>query len=188
MAYMSEDQAKMMRFMPWVLCPLTFLVTMNMAGSVQLFLAATAVLQYIQTTLWHNPIIRSSIGLPPLEEVVGNPTPMKPLNSPFSNMASGVHYEPPRTITTTATETDQQRKKVDTNPFDYFKNIKKSIDAAKSGAGGYLDKYKAKTAAQNEKKSAADFEQRRIQEEKEKYWARRESQQFKRQQKKQERK
>lgn len=187
--FMSEDQAKMMQFLPWVLCPLGFLVTMNLAASVQLFLGATAILQYIQTVVWHIPIVRSACGLPPLEDTIENAKFKKPRTSPFSNMnqqgtPNGVHYEPPRTISTTASEVGQETKKSSTNPLDYFKNITKSMQAAKSGAGGYIDKYKVKTAARNEKQTAADYEKRRVREENEKYWARREDKEFKRQQKK----
>ncbi|KAK7749661.1 hypothetical protein SLS53_000239 [Cytospora paraplurivora] len=178
--FMSPQQAKLMRVVPWVIGPISFFVTWKMAASVQLFFATTALLQYVQTTLWHVPAIRRACGLPSLEEVQAaaksapSPFPAGPRVSPVARATankSGLQYEAPRTVNTTATEAAASTKPAgedSDNPIEAFKGFWASTMEK-------LDKRKATSNATKEKNEAAKYEQRRVREENEQYLRRREA-------------
>ncbi|KUI71493.1 Mitochondrial inner membrane protein OXA1 [Cytospora mali] len=172
--FMSPQQAKIMGFVPWILGPISFFVTWKMTASVQLFFATTALLQYVQTTLWHVPAIRRACGLPTLEEVQQAaktaPSPFGAAGaSPFvkASAKSGMQYQAPRTVNTTATESGAAGKP-DDNP----------IEALRDTWAGVMDKWEKRKESKNmnsEKQDATNYEKKRIREEHEKYLRRREA-------------
>lgn len=153
-----------MKVTPFILGPLGFIITWKMAAAVQLYFAATAILQFAQTTFFHVPWIRKVSGLPPLEEMKHNAS--GPRVSPFSNPASpgGMQYQAPRTINTTATESTSGSE----NPIDAFKG-------AWAGIQDKLKKRSETNAQKSTKKEADQYEKKRIQEEHEQYLRRREA-------------
>ncbi|KAI3393080.1 hypothetical protein diail_4751 [Diaporthe ilicicola] len=165
--FMNPQQAAFMKVVPWVLGPLGFFITWKLAATVQIFFAATAILQFIQTTFFHVGWIRNICGLPPLDEMRHNASggPAGPGPSPSSSNRGGMQYQAPRTIDTTARETT--KSDVDSNnPIKVFQ-----------GAWtGLQDKLKERTKAssqKNTKKEAAEYEKKRVQEEHEQYLRRR---------------
>ncbi|PSR77509.1 60Kd inner membrane protein-domain-containing protein [Coniella lustricola] len=206
--FMSTDQARMMSKVPWVIGPIGILVTLNMASSVQLYLAAAAMLQYIQTLLWHIPLLRRLCGLPPLDEMVVNPNYQKSSSSSSSSSnfystssKGGAQYQAPRTIDTTATIIDsngasqqsprsrpqqqqapqQSQNPKFENPLDFIRDMRKKVTEAVADV-------QSKTGGKNEKKASDNYERRRLKEEAEKYWARIEEQKWRMEQKKRSRK
>lgn len=161
--FMAKEQATFMKFMPFILGPITFIVTLNFPAAVQIYFATAAILQYVQTTIWHIPAVRSLCGLPPLETTIINPEYQKSPASPFANR-QGI-YQAPRTVNTTATEqkADEEQKGM-TSPFAMFRDARKQV-------GESLSSFK-RTAAQVEKDAAVRFEKRRIQEDHDRYVAR----------------
>lgn len=154
-----------MRVVPYILGPLGFFITWKMGAAVQLYFAATAILQFLQTTFFHVAWIRKAAGLPPLEEMKQNASggPAGPRVSPFANRG-GIQYQAPRTINTTATENTPESD----NP----------ITAVKGAWAGIQDKLKKRSevsAQRNIKRDADLFEEKRIQEEHEQYLRRREA-------------
>lgn len=154
-----------MRVTPFVLGPLGFFITFKMGAAVQLYFAATALLQYAQTTFFHISWIRKAAGLPPLEEMKQNGPggPGGPRVSPFSNRG-GMQYQAPRTINTTATESTPESD----NPIEAFKG-------AWAGLKEKLDKRRENSAQQNVKKEAEEYQKKRIQQEHEQFLRRREA-------------
>ncbi|CAN8095873.1 unnamed protein product [Discula destructiva] len=116
--FMNQEQAAMGKIIPWVVGPLSIIITLNFPSSVQLYFAAAAGLQYVQTTLWHIPVVRSLMGLPPLEllnpdfdrkSAAGARRASHFVNNNNNNnnnnsRGSGPTYQAPRTVKTTATE------------------------------------------------------------------------------------
>lgn len=174
MPFMSPQQAKIMRMVPWILGPVSFFVTWKMAASVQLFFAATAFLQYVQTTLWHIPAVRRVCGLPPLEEVMQTarkaPSPFaagaraSPVIRPSAANKAGVQYQAPRTVKTTATEA----KPDSDNPIEALRDSWASVKEK-------MNKRSSNKSLNNERTDAADYEKRRLREEHEQYLKRREA-------------
>ncbi|KAK2602305.1 hypothetical protein N8I77_008851 [Diaporthe amygdali] len=165
--YMNPQQAAFMRVMPWILGPLGFFITWKMAASVQVFFAATAILQFAQTTFFHIGWIRKVCGLPPLEEMKQSTSggPTMPRISPISSRSA--QYQAPRTINTTATEKVESNTDSD-NP----------IHAVKGAWAGIQDKLKKRSesnAQKNTQKEAAQYEKKRLQEEHEQFLRRREA-------------
>lgn len=174
MPYMPENQAKIMRVLPWVLGPIGTLVTMKWAAIVQLYLAVAAILQYAQTALWFQPAMRRWLGLPPLVPV--DPRLGQPRVSPFSNVRSnnnnssgGVQYQAPRTINTTASEASTQKpvgpsEQDGVNPFAYFKNMANNVQSsfkdAKGTVTGKVGDYTQSTAAKKKQAQRADYQKR----------------------------
>lgn len=171
---MSPQQATIMKFVPWFLGPVSFFVTWKMAASVQLFFATTALLQYVQTTLWHVPSIRRICGLPPLEEMMAA---AKSAPSPFASgprihpakAAGGIQYQAPRTVNTTATSTTAGAAAADSdNP----------IAAARESWASVKEKWDKRNATKDinsGKAEATDYEKKRLREENEQYLKRREA-------------
>lgn len=187
---MAEEQAKMMRIIPWVLGPLGILVTMNMAASVQLYLAMTAILQYFQTSLFHMAWVRRACGLPPLETLIENPKYQQQQRhrSPFSNRADfsqGVRYEAPRTIGTTATEGGAANSN---NPFEYFKGIVGKMREAKGGMTDKIVDWRDKQQVKKETRKKLDWESKRFKADNDSYMRRREQHLKQQQQQQQQRK
>lgn len=179
---MSPQQAQIMKVVPWVLGPISFFVTWKMVASVQLFFATTALLQYVQTTLWHLPAVRRACGLPSLEEVSqlsrNAPSPFAAAgpgaggssSSPFAKAGAakgGIQYQAPRTVSTTATEGAAQ-KPDSSNPWEAAKDSWASLKEK-------MDKRAAGNSIKNEKSEAAKYEKKRLQEEHEQYLKRREA-------------
>lgn len=162
---MNPQQAAFMRVTPWILGPLGFFITWKMGAAVQLYFAATAILQFAQTTFFHVAWIRKAAGLPPLEEMKQNASaaPTGPRVSPFANRG-GMQYQAPRTINTTATESTPESD----NPIEAFKG-------AWAGIQDKLKKRSETSAQKNIQKDAAQYEKKRIQEEHEQYLRRREA-------------
>lgn len=158
---MNPQQAAFMKVTPFILGPLGFIITWKMAAAVQLYFAATALLQFAQTTFFHVPWIRKISGLPALEEMKANAS--GPRVSPFSK-PGGMQYQAPRTINTTATESTSDSE----NPIDAFKG-------AWAGIQDKLKKRSETSAQKNTKKEADQYEKKRIQEEHEQYLRRREA-------------
>ncbi|POS77124.1 oxidase assembly protein 1 [Diaporthe helianthi] len=156
--YMNPQQASLMKVLPFILGPLGFVITYKMAAAVQLFFAATAILQYLQTTFFHIGWIRKAAGLPPLEDLKNNAS-----GGPFPN-PGGMQYQAPRTIRTTATET----KSTTDNPIEAFKD-------AWSGLQNKMKQRKETNAQKTAQKTAADYEKKRIQQEHEQFLKRREA-------------
>lgn len=154
-----------MKVTPFILGPLGFIITWKMAAAVQLYFAATAILQFAQTTFFHVSWIRKASGLPPLEEMKENASggPAGPTASPFANRG-GMQYQAPRTINTTATETTSESE----NPIDAFKG-------AWAGLQDKLKKRSETNAQKNTKRDSEEYEKKRIQEEHEQYLRRREA-------------
>jgi hypothetical protein len=171
---MSPQQAKIMRMAPWILGPVSFFVTWKMAASVQLFFAATALLQYVQTTLWHIPAVRRACGLPPLDEVMqaarNAPSPFSagprasPVVKPSAANKTGVQYQAPRTVKTTATEARPDSD----NPIEALRDSWASVKEK-------MNKRSSNKSLNNEKTDAANYEKRRLREEHEQYLKRREA-------------
>ncbi|KAI7780976.1 hypothetical protein LA080_015319 [Diaporthe eres] len=162
--YMNPQQAAFMKVTPWILGPLGFFITYKMGAAVQLYFAATAILQFAQTTFFHVTWIRKAAGLPPLEEMKQNASggPAGPRISPFANRG-GNQYQAPRTINTTATESTSDSD----NPIQAFKG-------AWAGIQDKLKKRNETSAQKNTKRDADQYEKKRIQEEHEQYLRRRE--------------
>lgn len=170
-----------MKWLPWVLGPVGIAVTMNMAATVQLYLAVMAIGQYLQTTLWQIPVVRRLCGLPSLEQMMEKSDAQQPRASSFSNVG-GMEYQSPRTINTTATEGAKKpaggAPTPDVNPFTYFMKMVESVKEGKGFVSDKVSKYKESSSAKNEEKQAQEYEKRRMREENEKYQARREEQQY----------
>lgn len=193
---MTEQQASMMRLLPWVLGPLTILFTMNLSATVQLYLASTAILQYVQTTAFHVAWVRRVCGLPPLEEMIENPKyqASKPHQSPFSRQAGqnqGIRYEAPRTITTTATEKGVATRSTKSggaadsnNPVEYFKGIIEQMREAKESATTKAREWQGNRKEKNLHAQKKSSEKRAIKEDHEKYLKRKREQLERRQSKK----
>ena len=162
---MNPQQAAFMRVTPWILGPLGFFLTWKMGAAVQLYFAATAILQFAQTTFFHVAWIRKAAGLPPLEEMRqdASAAPTGPRVSPFSNRG-GMQYQAPRTINTTATESTPESN----NPIEAFKG-------AWAGVQDKLKKRSEANVQKNTQKDAAQYEKKRLQEEHEQYLRRREA-------------
>lgn len=162
---MNPQQAAFMKVMPWILGPLGFFITWKMGAAVQVYFAATAILQFAQTTFFHIAWIRKAAGLPPLEEMKQNASagPAGPRVSPFANRG-GIQYQAPRTINTTATESTPESD----NPIQAFKG-------AWAGIQDKLKKRSETSAQKNTKRDADQYEKKRIQEEHEQYLRRREA-------------
>lgn len=101
MPFMSAEQASIGKFLPWVIGPISIVVTIGMPAAIQVYFAAAAGLQYLQTTALHIPFIRSMCGLPELKRNTDAPAVAR--SSPFPRAHAGT-YQAPRTISTTATE------------------------------------------------------------------------------------
>lgn len=174
---MSREQAAMGRLIPWVIGPLSILVTLNFPASVQLYFASAAFMQYVQTTLWHMPLVRRLAGLPP--QTVNSEYQPKPLlRSPFANRpaSQGPTYQAPRTINTTATEESSTSSTDETtaprSPLAMFREAKASLMKT-------AEPWMAKKSAKTEKERAIAFEKQRKQKENADYLARRARQQRK---------
>lgn len=152
-----------MKVAPFILGPLGFIITWKMAAAVQLYFAATAILQFAQTTFFHISWIRKAAGLPPLEEMKHNAGGGPAGPSPFANRG-GMQYQAPRTINTTATEGTPESE----NPIDAFKG-------AWAGIQEKLKKRSETNAQKNTKRDAEEYQNRRLQEEREQYLRRREA-------------
>lgn len=149
-----------MKVTPFILGPLGFFITFKMAASVQVFFAATAILQFLQTTFFHIGWIRSAAGLPPLDELKHNASGGP---GPIPNPGR-IQYQAPRTINTTATESTSDSD----NPVQAFKGAWSSLQDK-------LKKRSENNAQKNTQRTAADYEKKRIQEEHEQYLRRREA-------------
>ncbi|KAF3771336.1 hypothetical protein M406DRAFT_33785, partial [Cryphonectria parasitica EP155] len=183
--FMAAEQANMMKKLPWILGPIGIIVTLKMAAAVQLFFAMAALMQYIQTTLWHMPIIRRLCGLPPLDIMIENANYLKQ-SGPVQTGPGGVQYQPPRTIKTTASETTPANKPKEAspqfeNPLTFFRDMRQKMSDK-------VSEYQASSGVTDEKKAANEYEARRMREENEKYWARRDEQKWRQEQKKNQKK
>ncbi|KAG8156293.1 hypothetical protein KVR01_013828 [Diaporthe batatas] len=159
--YMSAQQAGFMKIVPFVLGPVSFIITYKMGAAVQLYFAVTAIFQYLQTTLFHVGWIRKAAGLPPLEELKHNASggPVPGAGSPGS-----MQYQAPRTINTTATEAPTGTD----NPVKAFKE-------AWGGIKEKINKRNENNAQKSTQKTAVDYEKKRLQQEHEQFLRRREA-------------
>lgn len=178
---MPENQAKIMKVLPWVLGPIGTLVTMKWAAIVQLYLAVAAILQYAQTSLWYQPVIRRWVGLPPLVPV--DPR-LQPRVSPFSNVrgnnsSGGVQYQAPRTINTTASEAGIQKpvgpsEQDGVNPFAYFKNMANKVQSGFKDASGTMSgtigDYTQTNVAKKKQAQRAEYQKRMGKHADSKFW------------------
>lgn len=186
--FMTQQQAEMMKWMPWVIGPIGLVVTMNLQATVQLFLFLMAVGQYVQTAMFSVPLVRRWCGLPPLEALMVNPAAQQIRASPFS-APGGMQYQAPRTIKTTATETTAGKTTgaggapvSDPNPFTYFKSIMDNIKQAQGTVSDKFSEYKESANTKKEIKSLADYEKRKAMDDSKKYQARKAKELSKREQ------
>lgn len=154
---MQPEMAKIMKFLPWVFGPIGFLATMGMPASVQIFLAASAVLQVGQTRLLMIPLVRRAVGLPALE-----------LENHGNTARTGATYQPPRTMSTTAresSESESEKALKSNNPFQYFKS---SYGEAKEAVSSQFNKYTNNSQdpvaarAREAKAAEVEYEQQRL--------------------------
>lgn len=160
---MSPQQAKIMSLAPWVIGPISFFITWKMSALVQVFFAATAVLQYIQTTLWHIPVVRRACGLPSLEEMTAAAAATPSL---FGRARGAPQYQAPRTVSTTAT------------PQAGSKGSDSPVEAVRGVWGTTKEKWEQRNKAKEVKSmkaEATEYEKRRIREENEQYLRRRQA-------------
>lgn len=172
---MAKEQAAMMKIMPWVLGPITILVTISMPASVQLYFAAAAILQYFQTLLWHMPLVRKLCRLPPNLFPVNNTTeePTRPA-SPFVSRQGT--YQAPRTVATTATEHKPVETKMPQSPLSMWRDAKKKLE---DSVAPYIQ-----DDGHLQKQAKSKYEKRKLREDREGYLARTEDARSRQEQKK----
>lgn len=147
-----------MKYLPWILGPVTVFFTVKMAASVTLYFAAGSILQYLQTSLFYNPTVRRMLGEKPL---------------PTQGTKTGnATYQAPRATTT---EIHSQITFDLRNPI---KSIKHDITKA-------VDGYRGTDSVSAEKtKLEKDYEARRRKQQAEEYFARRDGSKYRGKQKK----
>lgn len=144
--------APIMKKLPWVLGPLSILVTFRMSALTTLYFACTAISQYMQTMLFFIPAVRTWLNLPPLRPLVGR--------------TSGATYQAPRTVNTTARPAASD----EAADGSFSGSLKRAYKSARSMAGQASDDPEAK-----QKNYAKQYEERRRKAEAEDYLARREA-------------
>lgn len=92
---LDSSQAAMGKVMPWIVGPVSLVVTIFLPATTQVYFIGTAFLQWAQAKLFFIPVVRKVFGLPPLitqDEDGGG--------------GGGGNYQAPRslTINTTAVE------------------------------------------------------------------------------------
>lgn len=175
---MAPDQAQMMKMVSYVIIPLSVLVTIKMSAGLQFFFVVSAVLQYAQSALFYNSIVRRWANLPPVERYVSaGPDGKGAQMSPFSNAAgaagTGSGWQPPRggTVDTTARPAPSPEEegggggKKGANPLSEMKDTF-------TGMRGKVNKYQENQSKKLERERAMKYEQKRQLEEKERYYAR----------------
>lgn len=134
---MAPQQQQTMRAMGIVLVPLSALATIFLPAGLQLFFLVSGSLQYLQSKVFYDPLMRRWLGLPELH-LGGEPV-----------APTATSYQAPRTMDTTATEVPPK----DDGMLDSFKG---SFSAAKEKLKNYQLDQELKTSG----KKKVDYEEK----------------------------
>lgn len=167
---MPGQAAGIMKALPWIIGPISILVTISMPANVVLFFAFASILQYVQTSIFFNHTTRAMFGLPPLHTTHAA--------SPYTSKFSNATYQAPRTVNTTAREKGKASKMDSLNPINKIKDVYGQLTESVNNMQGGDPKTRER------KKAAGEFEAQRRKEEADKYFARRDMARYKQEKKK----
>ncbi len=153
---MAPDQAKMIKSMGMVMVPLSIVATVSLPSGVQVYFLISSLLQWLQTKLFYIPAFRKWTGLPPLK--LGGDVDTGP-KAPVGS------WQAPRVLNTTARPATQEG-----NKGGIFSSMKGALETTTEKASQMQKKSDAKAAV----RKAAEYEEKRALEEKERLIARRE--------------
>ncbi|CAK7268562.1 hypothetical protein SEPCBS119000_003121 [Sporothrix epigloea] len=187
MKYMAPEQQQTMKYVQMAITPISILVTVKMSAGLTFFFAASSVLQFVQTWLWHQPWLRQYKGLPPMHEMLQGaalqnvPGAAPPAARPVSfRLDPASSWKAPRTTSTGVPEEtdDDAAKAAAAAGTDNLSTPPSAVELAKKGWNKMLGNAKDKQSQSKDKdflRKANDYEKRRAMEDESQMYQRREA-------------
>ncbi|SPQ21445.1 3c189008-5d38-41cc-9fda-86b2cbdd8014 [Thermothielavioides terrestris] len=161
LAYMAQEQQKMLRIMSLVMLPLSVVVPLFLPAGATLFFFVSAVLHFVQQWTFHQPWFRRLVGLKPLVKTGGT---------------GEMSWQAPRVVDLSAPRVaGAPRPVAPSGSQTMYQSLKSTLDDAKQKFNERADR----SALERAQKAAREYEEKRALEEKEKILARLQQKRFK---------